>query len=270
MPFERDSAGVLVMGDPPFDRDHDAAPTPERPRLRQAVARDPAARRRLSARAGRAFSRAAAGAGSRLAALRAGWWRMRARGKLARAPRPLRLCLGSGSAPLPGWVNVDFERGADVRLDLRFPLPLPDRCAEYVYSEHMVEHLDLDAGLSLFRECRRVLADDGVFRAATPDLAALVRSYETDWRAQDWVNWPGHEWIDSAARMLNVSFHSWGHRHLYDEAELTLRLRQAGFAHTRRCSLSESSVPALAGLETREDSLLVVEAWGRAAERTKA
>ena len=221
---------------------------------------------RARARSGRSLSGRSAAAAGLLRRL--GWWRAVARGRIARAPRPLRLCLGSGAAPIPGFVNVDMESGADVRLDLRFALPVPDGSVELIYSEHVIEHLDLEDGLSLLRECRRVLVRDGVLRVATPDLDAVVRAYQGDWRGQDWVNWPGHEWIDSPARMINQSFHGWGHRHLYDHAELTLRLAQAGFGETRRCALGQSSTPGLAGLETRADSLLVVEALGTADRRS--
>jgi predicted SAM-dependent methyltransferase len=242
---------------------NDSPPDSSAPNLRSAPPADPAAKRRPGVLAKKAARLAATKSGRGLAAARAAWWRFLARGKLARAPRPLKLCLGAGGAPIAGWVNVDFEPGCDVRLDLRFPLPVADASVALIASEHVIEHLALEDGVGLMRECRRVLADDGVLRIATPDLAALVLAYQGDWRAQDWVNWPGHEWIDSAARMLNVSFRSWGHLHLYDEAELTRRLREAGFASTRRCALGESPTPGLAGLETRADSLLVVEAWGR-------
>ena len=77
------------------------------------------------------------------------------------------------------------------------------------------------------------------------------------------MRWPGHEWIDSATGMLNQAFHGWGHQFLYDAAELERRLRAAGFAEVRRCTIGESEHPALAGLETRLDSKLILEARGR-------
>jgi predicted SAM-dependent methyltransferase len=163
---------------------------------------------------------------------------------------------------------VDLEPGADVRADLRYRLPFTDASAEFVYSEHVVEHLDLAEGTRLLRECARILRPGGVLRIATPDLAALVRAYGGRWRDQDWVRWPGHEWVDTPARMLNAAFRCWGHRHLYDHEELVLRLGEAGFPEVRRCALGESPVPDLAGLETRADSLLVVEALAPARRST--
>jgi predicted SAM-dependent methyltransferase len=59
--------------------------------------------------------------------------------------------------------------------------------------------------------------------------------------------------------MMNVAFRWWGHQYLYDGEELERRVREAGFTTVRRCALRESTVPELAGLETRPDSRLVVE-----------
>jgi predicted SAM-dependent methyltransferase len=263
-----DSSGISTVSDrpAPSPRSEPAAPTPTGAAapLREVP---PAAGASLPA-----FLARAAGYASRrllraLAAARAAWWRALARRKIRSAPHPLSICLGSGAAPIAGWVNVDMDRRAPVRLDLRFPLPMADASAGLVYSEHVIEHLTLEDGLALLRECRRVLREDGVLRIATPDLDSLVRSYLGDWRAQDWVNWVGHEWIDSRALMLNVAFRNWGHQHLYDHDELTLRLAAAGFGETRRCAIGESATPGLAGLETRADSLLIVEAWGDASRR---
>jgi len=188
-------------------------------------------------------------------------FKMRARSRLARGG-PIRLCLGSGRAPIPQWVNIDLHLKADVVLDLAYGIPLPAASVESIYSEHLIEHFSLEDGLRLMGECRRILAPDGILRIATPDLAALVEDYAHTWRTHDWVNWPEHRWIDSGARMLNQAFRGWGHLYLYDFQDLSTRLAAAGFRDVRRCALGESEHAHLRGLETRADSGLVVEASG--------
>jgi predicted SAM-dependent methyltransferase len=161
---------------------------------------------------------------------------------------------------LPGWTNVDFYFPADVSLDLRYGLPIPDDSVQFIYSEHLVEHFSLNDSLRLFSECRRVLAADGVMRVATPDLTEIVRDYRMDWRKQDWVNWDEYQWIDSGACAVNTAVREWGHLYLWDFEEMDTRLRSLGFQDVLRCDLGESDNAELRGLETRADSLLVVEA----------
>ena len=181
--------------------------------------------------------------------------------RLAEWPPPRKLCLGSGAAPIEGWMNVDLAGGADVRLDLRFGLPLPDGSVERIYSEHAIEHFTLEEGQSLLRECRRVLRPGGVLRVATPDLSAVFRAYEqASWQRQSHPHWPDLDQIDSAVRFVNCAFHSWGHQYLYDFDELARRLRAAGFSTIRRCVIGESEHADLRLLETRPESDLIVEA----------
>ena len=193
--------------------------------------------------------------------VRGAWWRLCASRVLSLAPNPLKLCLGSGDAPLEGWFNVDLGGRPDAKLDLRCPLPFDDNSCSHIYSEHLIEHLDYEDAMALLRECRRVLRPDGVLRIATPDLDALVEAYGADWRAQDWVQWPCHSWIDSRARMLNTAFYSWGHRYLFCGDELEARLKELGFDQTERCAIGESRHETMRQLETRLDSRLIYEAW---------
>ncbi len=186
--------------------------------------------------------------------------RRRAKSQLASLPRPYRLCLGSGRAPIDEWTNLDYYFPADVQLDLRYGIPVPDGSVELIYSEHLIEHLRLEANVALFGECRRILAPAGRMRIATPDLAELVRDYRTDWRRHDWVNWDEYAWIDSGTQMLNVAIREWGHVYMWDYEELSQRLEEVGFTDVERFEIGDSGTEALRGLETRADSKLVVEA----------
>lgn len=180
--------------------------------------------------------------------------------------QPLRLHLGCGHNYLPGWVNIDVSR-VPRRLDLRWNvndgLPAGDATCEFVYSEHLVEHLPVVRAVALLRECRRVLVPGGVVRTAMPSLEHLVARYASpDWRDQDWLRWPAFQFVESRAEMLNLSFRSWGHCWLYDREELHRRLAEAGFAEIDDVAWGESRHEALRGLETRRDSLLICEASG--------
>jgi len=183
-----------------------------------------------------------------------------ARVRARRLPRRgLRLHLGCGTVHLDGWVNIDREAGADLRLDVRRPLPFRDGAARLIYHEHLMEHLTVDEGSRCLRDWLRLLEPGGVLRVATPDLAYVVERYGGNWRDQAWLALPEYAFIRTRAEMINVAFRWWDHRYLYDGEELERRFRDAGFGTVRRCGLGESAVPGLAGLETRDDSRLILE-----------
>ena len=90
--------------------------------------------------------------------------------------QPYKLHVGCGQVYFPGWVNIDANAAtkADVNWDIRHGLLAPDASCQYVYNEHVLEHLPVEAGLTFLRECRRVLAPGGVLRVAMPSLDAII------------------------------------------------------------------------------------------------
>ena len=84
--------------------------------------------------------------------------------KQYRNSKAIKINIGCGPNPKPGWLNLDIE-GADLHArDMRKSIPLPDKCAEMIYSEHFFEHLDYPGDAMRFlRECRRLLSPGGIF-----------------------------------------------------------------------------------------------------------
>lgn len=171
-----------------------------------------------------------------------------------------KLHVGCGRVKLSGWINADLSPRAELVIDLRWPLPFPTDYLDYIYSEHVLEHLRYKTAVRFLREARRVLAHGGVIRIAMPDLDDLVEGYQNDWRRFDWVSWPEHSFIKTRAQMINIAFRWWGHQHLYNREELERALRDAGFSDIRFVEPGESTHPDLRNLETRADSRLVAEA----------
>ena len=170
--------------------------------------------------------------------------------------------LGCGPIHLDGWVNIDIDRAVrpDVRADLRAGFPAPPSSVAFMFSEHVLEHLTLEDGCRLFADSNGALMPGGVMRIAMPDLRYVVNHYLDGWRDQAWLQEAAYRMIDSPARMLNFALRSWEHLYVYDLAELTLRLNEAGFTAVVPQEPGKSSHPELRDLERRPDSLLIIEA----------
>ena len=53
-----------------------------------------------------------------------------------------------------------------VYMDATEPFPLPSQSFDAVHCEHVIEHVAYEAGMTMLRECRRVLRPGGVLRIA--------------------------------------------------------------------------------------------------------
>ncbi len=190
--------------------------------------------------------------------------RKAARERIGSFAPPYQLHFGCGNVRLEGWVNIDFNvssRSCDVIWDVTKQFPLQDSCCRYIYHEHLLEHLSPEQGLAFLKECHRLLQPCGVVRVAMPSLEYTVEKYQSaNWRDQEWLKWPGYQFIQTRAEMLNIGMRWWGHKWLYDSEELERRLREAGFQNISQRSPHESAFTELQRLETRADSRLICEA----------
>jgi predicted SAM-dependent methyltransferase len=166
--------------------------------------------------------------------------------------------VGAGLNPLPGWLNTDIEvEEGLIYVDATRPLPLPDACMDYVFSEHMFEHIGYPQGAGFLREANRILKSGGKVRIATPDLAFLIKLYgdgESD-LIKRYIKIEVDTYIDSPkaytrGNVINNCFYNWGHRFIYDIEMLSLTLEDAGFVDIKRVQPKQSDDPHLRNLES--------------------
>jgi predicted SAM-dependent methyltransferase len=155
----------------------------------------------------------------------------------------LKLNVGCGEEPKAGFLNLDYQPTADIRLDLRRELPFDSASCALVFSEHFLEHLAYPEGADAFlSEASRVLAPGGELKLSVPD---------TEWPLRDYCR-QASDWVDACERLswhtdecttfmehLNYHFRQrWSgtadvdfscHRFAYDFETLTKALERASF-----------------------------------------
>jgi predicted SAM-dependent methyltransferase len=179
---------------------------------------------------------------------------------LANADAP-KLHIGCGEHKLSGWLNSDyFPKSTDIlHLDARRPFPFADCTFDYIFSEHMIEHIPYANGVGMIAECFRTLKPNGRMRLATPDLAFVVDLYRPDLSdlQRQYIKWSAHTFMhdvpdDNAVFVVNNFVRDWGHTFIYDERTLRDAMAQAGFVDIVRRDLQESGDPVLSNLENEE------------------
>jgi predicted SAM-dependent methyltransferase len=173
-------------------------------------------------------------------AVRPNRWLWRARFESTRRSERLYVHLGCGTRRIPGMLNCDGNllRKPDIWLDLRLPLPFPDRSVEVAYSSHTLEHLFPDQALALLREMRRVLRPDGVARVAVPDMSYALEIA----RGAAHCAWP-RSFDDPVAQAVNFIFCDGQHKYAYNAAILGSFASDAGFSDVRNVSLEHGLAP---------------------------
>jgi len=172
---------------------------------------------------------------------------------------PRGLHIGAASVALDNWFNTDLDpRTPGIHyLDATQPFPFPDRCFDFIFFEHMIEHIPFAAGLQLLAECKRVLRPAGVVRIATPNLRnilALITARNPN--AERYLRWAVETFqlpngcYPKAPMVINNFFRAWGHQFLYDPETLREALAQSGFHDIVQQKPGKSTHPHLRRLES--------------------
>jgi predicted SAM-dependent methyltransferase len=167
-----------------------------------------------------------------------------------------KLHIGCGWNVLPGWINVDIRPrySSVIPIDVRRGLPFPDGIFDYVFHEHVIEHLDRTDGMKLLAECFRVLRPGGKMRVVAPDLdflwklmhepTEMTRRYVKEQVAN---HLPGEE--PHPTLIVNNFFRSFDHQFIYDVDFMCKTLERVGFGELRQGTVGASDDPNLDDLE---------------------
>lgn len=170
------------------------------------------------------------------------------------------LHLGCGAHLLEGWLNTDVIYVKDgAYLDITKTFPLPSSSFDYIFAEHVIEHISYQQGIELMKECYRVLKPGGVARFVTPSLERLtalyqepISSHQEAYLKQFLSLWaPGVDSKVGRCFVLDNIFREHGHQFIYDENCLRDSLQKAGFTKINFGTVGSSTNPHLQDLEGR-------------------
>jgi predicted SAM-dependent methyltransferase len=171
---------------------------------------------------------------------------------------PKKLHLGCGYNILSGWLNTDLNSSATVAyLDVTRRFPFGCCIFDYVFSEHVIEHIEYEHGLAMLQESYRVLRPGGKIRIVTPDFAFLeaLHGCEKTELQKAYIEWAAETWLDreipqhAEMHVINNFVRAWGHQFIYDRTSLSQALVSAGFSQVRTCELLSSEDNVFCNLE---------------------
>ena len=177
----------------------------------------------------------------------------------------MKVNIGCGDRPTPGWVNIDNSptvllartplrfllrgrsefvsavRNSDIRYGNALNTRLPTGSVSVLYSSHLLEHLDRAGASRFLAEARRVLRPGGILRLAVPDIRRQVVAYLQSGDADRFVD---------AMRMAREGRRR--HRWMYDRGSLRALLASAGFVGITDLEPGETTIDDPAELDLRE------------------
>jgi predicted SAM-dependent methyltransferase len=154
--------------------------------------------------------------------------------------KALKLNIGCGNNFKSGWINIDYSANADLQLDMREPIPLPNGSAQMIYSEHFLEHLDYpEAAKRFLTESFRVLEPGGTFSVGVPDTLWPLLDYANVGDGRYFKTAEAERWHPEwcKTRMEHINFHfrqGFEHRFAYDFETMEHALKEAGFVEIRQ------------------------------------
>lgn len=171
----------------------------------------------------------------------------------------LKVNLGCGWVPFPGWINMDCypppkeesKKCEVLVLDMRKKLPFKDNSVVAIYSEHFMEHFPFRIVRDfLIPECFRSLLPGGFIRMGVPDGEVFIKRYRLR-NANDHSNAAANPMPE----MMNINniAHGGGHFYLYDYDVLEKIFKEAGFRNLRKCSSLETYVPYFENLDQDDE-----------------
>jgi predicted SAM-dependent methyltransferase len=171
-----------------------------------------------------------------------------------------KLQIGAGLSILDSWLMTDYcasLKDSTVYLDVTKRFPMADNTFDYVFCEHLIEHLPYEQGTAMIRECHRVLKSNGNIRIGTPNIETILNLLGNNHNPmqEKYISWIVELFIQGAEDhkeifVINNAFRNWGHQFLYSKDLLQNVLIREGFDDVKEMPMGESGDANLRNIET--------------------
>lgn len=125
-------------------------------------------------------------------------------------------------------------------------LPFEDESVDFIYSSHMLEHLDIHQRDTFLIECLRVLKPDGAIRLVVPDMEQIILEYTDGIIDMDNLLVKSHLVAPPLNNLISkIKLCMFGHRHhqwMYDGRSLANCLAEYGFVKSKIVCAGSSSL----------------------------
>jgi predicted SAM-dependent methyltransferase len=172
-----------------------------------------------------------------------------------------KLQIGSGINHYEGWLNTDYDAGIPgvLQMDATKFFPFEDNVFDFIFCQHMIEHISYQDGQFMLKECLRVLKPMGKVRISTPNLAMVCGLCTTapNELQRSYMDWSKATWVPDAPKaspafVINNFFRNWGHQFIYDKVTLREAIERAGFQMVQDFALNESGDSVFQNLENEQ------------------
>jgi predicted SAM-dependent methyltransferase len=181
-----------------------------------------------------------------------------------------KLQIGCGHNLVEKWLNTDLTpKSHNVAfLDASKKFPFQDCTFNFIYSEHIFEHLDFKQSCNFLSESYRVLAPNGVIRIAIPHIDFLFNLYQNPEIPihKEYVEWATERFCKDIANVydkkdytevyvINNFYRDWGHQVLHNYESLSGLLSKFNFSGIERKEIGISDFEALSGMELHGNNI---------------
>ena len=178
-----------------------------------------------------------------------------------------KLQIGCGTYTVEGWLNTDLNPCSDkvALLDASKKFPFNDNTFDFIFSEHIFEHLKFNDSCNMLSECFRVLKPNGIMRLATPTIEFLFEIYKNPELPlhEEYVKWVIGSINKDVANLFSYDFHEiyvinnfyrdWGHQFLHNYDSLSELLKKFNFSNIQKREIGVSDFVEFSDMEKHGD-----------------